>query len=456
MISEAAVKEFQASLRGQVLTPTDGDFEATRRVFNAMVDKRPALIARCAESADVVSSVRFARDHDLVVSVRGGGHSVAGNAVCDGGLMIDLSAMKGVRVDPEKQTAVAEPGLTLGEFDRGTQAFGMATTLGVVSNTGIAGLTLGGGIGWLNGKYGLACDNLLSVDVVTADGQLLRASDAENSDLFWGVRGGGGNFGVVTSFEYGLHSVETVLGGMMVYPLSRAGEVLRFFDEFAAEAPDELSTLGLLVTGPDGQPVVAIVVCHSGPLDAGESAVSPLRSLGPAADLVKPMRYLEMQQMLDEAFQPGLRHYWKSSFLPKVEEGAADVLVKFAADKPSPFTGIGLQQMHGAAGRVDPSATAFAHRRDQFDCIILSVWPDGADDEKNIRWARDLFEEMQPFLERGVYVNNLGDEGDDRIRAAYGPNYDRLVELKDKYDPTNFFRLNQNTRPSAQPAPAEP
>ena len=449
MTEDVAIKELRTSFRGEVLGPEDAGYDSARRIFNAMIDHRPQVIARPANADDVVRCIGFARARDLAVSVCGGGHSVAGKSVADGGLMIDFSKMKGIQIDPKARTALAEPGLRLGEFDRAAQAHGLATTLGIVSNTGIAGLTLGGGIGWLNGTFGLACDNVRSVDVVTADGRVVHASSEENPDLFWGVRGSGGNLGVVTSFEYQLHPVGQVLGGLVIHPWSDVREALRFFGEFASDAPDEISVLGVIVTAPDGNPAFAIALGYTGPMEKAEAAVAPLRSFGkPMADMVAPMSYLELQSMLDQSFQPGFRHYWKSSFLPRVTEDAVEVLVEYGATKPSPMTGIGLQQMHGAAARVGPGDTAFPHRRDQFDCIILSVWSDPADTAKNVRWARGLFEAMQPYLGEGVYVNDLGDEGDDRIRAAYGPNYDRLVELKTKYDPENFFHLNQNIAPA--------
>ena len=447
MINQAAITELRRSLSGELLTPADEGYERARRVFNAMIDTRPALVALCGGPDDVVSAVQFASEQGLPLSVRSGGHGVAGKAVVEGGLVLDLSRMKRCQVNTETQTVVAEPGLTLAEFDRETQAFGLATTLGIVSSTGIAGLTLGGGLGWLNGRFGLACDNLTSVEIVTADARRLTASATENDDLFWAVRGGGGNFGVVTSFEYRLHQVDRVTGGMVVFPLAGGREVLRAFDELAVQSPDELSTLGLLVTGPDGEPAVAVVVCHAGPADEADAAVAPLRTMDPVADQFQPMSYLQMQSLLDASFPTGMRHYWKASFLPRLTDEAVEVLIRFTRDKPSPTTGIGLQQLHGAAARVDPSATAFAHRRDQFDCIIISNWASPSADEENIRWTRALFDALQPFLESGVYVNNLGDEGPDRVRAAYGSNYDRLAELKAKYDPTNFFRLNQNITP---------
>lgn len=455
MVSETAAQEFKKQLWGELLRPGDVGYDDARKIYNGMIDKRPALIARCAGAADVIACVKFAREHELLASVRGGGHSVAGKAVCDGGVLIDLSPMKGIRVDPARRTARAQPGLRLGEFDRETQAFGLATTLGTVSNTGIAGLTLGGGIGWLNGQYGLACDNLLSADVVTADGRLLTASASENEDLFWGLRGGGGNFGIATSFEYQLHTVGPVFGGMVLYELSKAKEALRFFDEFSHTGPDELSTMALCVTAPDGNRVIAIAACYWGSLEKGERVLKPLRTFGsPLADMIQPMKYVEMQSILDAGLPPGQWHYWKSNFVRTLSEEAIETVMQHVATVPSPLTGLFLQQMHGAASRVGPTETAFVHRREQYDFIIPSIWTDPADSEKNIKWTREFWEAMQPFVEQTVYVNNLGEEGDERVRAAYGVNYQRLAELKNKYDPSNFFRLNQNIRPTVGEAAA--
>jgi len=450
-LEEAAVQEFAANLRGELLRPEDDGYDAARAVFNGMIDRHPALIARCAGVADVIQGVNFARTHNLGLSVRGGGHSVAGNAVCDGGVMLDLSSMKGMRVDPVRQTAQAQAGLTLGEFDLETQEFGLATTLGVVSMTGIAGLTLGGGLGWLNGKYGLACDNLISADVVTADGRLLTASAEENEDLFWGIRGGSGNFGVVTSFEYQLHPVGPVLAGGLVYPMAKAGEVLRFYYEFASKGPDELSTVASLGISPDGSPVVSVTVCYCGAIEEGEQVLRPLREFAsPLEDGIQPMAYRTLQSAPDAGFPFGRQHYWKSSYLNHLSNQAIDVMVGFVGEMPSPISGVGLQQMHGAASRVAPAATAFPHRDEHYDFLILSQWADSADSAKNIEWTRAFFDAMQPFFERGVYVNNLGEEGEDRVQAAYGANYDRLLALKNKYDPTNLFRFNQNIKPTTQ------
>lgn len=448
-LEEAAVQEFAANLRGELIRPEDDGYDATRAVFNGMIDRRPALIARCGGVADVIRGVDFARTYTLPLSVRGGGHSVAGHAACDDGLMLDLSTMRGIRVDPVRQTAQVQAGLTLGEFDLETQQFGLATTTGLVSVTGLAGLTLGGGLGWLNGKYGLACDNLISADVVTADGRLLVANAEENEDLFWAIRGGSGNFGVVTSFEYQLHPVGPVLAGRLRYPLTKAHEVLRFYHEFASTCPDELSTVGSLGIAPDGSLGVSVSVCYCGAIETGEEVLRPLRTFGsPLDDNIQTIAYRTLQSGPDAAFPLGRQHYWKASYLKDPSDEAIEVMVQFAREMPSPATGVGLQQMHGAASRVEPDATAFPHRDEHYDFQILSQWTDPADSEKNIEWTRAFFEAMQPFFEGGVYVNNLGEEGEERMKAAYDQNYERLVTIKNKYDPTNFFHVNQNIRPT--------
>jgi FAD/FMN-containing dehydrogenase len=449
-LDEIAVQAFKTGLRGELLNSTDASFDAARRVWNGMIDKTPALIVRCAGVADVIATVNFARAHDLLVAVRGGGHNVAGKAVCDGGIVIDLSQMKSIHVDPARRTARAEPGLTWGEFDRETQAFGLATTGGAVSTTGIAGLTLGGGVGWLMGQYGMTCDNLLSVDIVTADGQFLTASPTEHPDLFWALRGGGGNFGVVTSFEYQLHPVGSVLAGMLLHPLASAREVLRFYREFTAAAPDELTAYAGLLTAPDGTPMVAIILCYCGSLAEGERLVEPLRRFGPpAADLLRPMAYVELQSMLDAAFPPGLQSYWKANQMGELSDAAIDAIVAHAATVSSPMSAILIEHHHGAMSRVTPNTTAFAHRRAPYDFIIFSVWPDRAENDRHIRWTREFWQAMRPFFADGVYMNALSDdEGVDRIRAAYGTSYERLVAVKNQYDPANFFRVNQNIAPS--------
>ena len=415
-----------------------------------MIDRRPALIARCVDTRDVVRSVRFAREHDMLVSVRGGGHSVAGHGVCDGGLMIDLSLMKGIEIDAENQVAKAGPGLRLGEFIVETEKYGLVSPTGTVSDTGLAGLTLGGGYGYLSGKYGMALDNLLSAEVVTADGRVLRASADEHPDLYWALRGGSGNFGVVTSFELKLHPVAQVLGGMVIHPFERAGEVLRFYHKVAASAPDELTTYAALVTTPDGQQAIAIMPCYCGPIEEGERIVAPIRAFGPPiADLIRPRKYSEMNTLIDEANPPGMQNYWKWNGLRELSDGAIDTIVEHAARVPSPRTVILIDQLHGAASRVPPAEAAFAHRDSPHSLVILSMWEDPADAEANIAWTRGLAAATEPFATGGVSVNGAYEQ---QPFAAYGANYDRLVEIKAAYDPTNFFRHNQNIRPKARAA----
>ena len=438
----------QIDLPGEVVRPGDPDYDRARAVFNGMIDRRPLAVVRCRAAADVAAGVAAARKHGLPLSVRGGGHNVAGNAVCDGGIMLDLSPMTSVDVDPQARTARAGAGLTLGGLDLATQRHGLATPLGVVSATGIAGLTLGGGLGWLNGKYGLACDNLIGAEVVTAGGEVVRAHADENPDLLWGLRGGGGNFGVVTSFTYRLHPVGPVLAGGLTYPWARAREVLRFHDDLLATAPDELSTAVSLALDPAGDPVLTVVACWCGPHDEGERVLRPLRDFGPPlADGIGVVPYLALQSAPDAGYPNGRQHYWKAGWLRHLTDAAIDTMTEFVTRMPSALSGVGMQRMRGAASRVAPSATAFAHRAEQYDFLILSQWPDARDSARNIEWTRALFAAMQPHLEDAVYVNNLGAEGDDRVRAAYGPNHPRLAALKQAYDPDNVFRLNQNIRP---------
>jgi hypothetical protein len=452
-IASAVGEELGSGLRGEVVWPGDRGYDTARAVFNTMIDRRPLAVIRPADASEVVRCIAFAHRHDLPLSVRGGGHSVAGNAVRDGAIMLDLSAMKALRVDPESRRVRAGPGLTLGEFDRATQALGLATTLGVVSTTGIAGLTLGGGLGWLNGRYGLACDNLISAEVATADGQLLRASAHQNEDLFWGIRGGGGNFGVVTCFEYQLHPVDLVLAGVLSYPLEAAPRVLRHYDDFAKAAPDELSTAASLGLTPAGEPTVSVAVCYCGPIDEGAQLLRPLRRFqSPIDDGIQPMPYAMLQGARDEGFPSGRRHYWKSGWLREVTDGAIETLLRFLPQMPSSASSVGLQQLHGAASRVAPSATAFPHRAEQYDFLIGSQWSKANDSDRNLQWTRALFEAMQPHLEESVYVNNLGDEGPGRVQAAYGVNYPRLAALKRTYDPDNLFHANQNIDPSTDTA----
>ena len=451
-LGEASIGKFQGSLRGEVLRPDDDGYDAARTVWNGMVDKRPALIGRCTGAADVIRCVRFAREHDLLASVRGGGHNYSGRSVCDHGLMIDLSPMKGIRVDPVRRTAQAEAGLRLGELDYETQAFGLATPLGINTDTGIAGLTLGGGYGWLGGKYGLACDNVLSVDVVTADGELMTASANENEDLFWGVRVAGANFGIVTSFHYQLHPVGPVLGGLVLYPMTEAKDVLRFYDEFSSTCPDEVTTLALLLTTPDGIPAVGIAACYCGPLDQGEEVLRPLRTFSsPLADFITSQPYVQMQSLFDEHWPPGWLYYVKAQNIRNLNDGAIETMLEYARALPTPFSSIVLQQLHGAASRIPENDTAFPYRYDHYDLLAHSATDNPADCEKMIGWARECWQALQPFVEKAVYANaveGFTEPSQEQIRQAYGSNYDRLTKLKKKYDPTNFFRLNPNIPPA--------
>lgn len=451
-IEAQAVADFAKRMRGDLVRPGDNGYDQARAVWNGMIDRRPAAIARCREVADILASVDFARDHDLLLAVRGGGHNVAGLAVCDGGLVVDLSRMNTVRVDPAARIARAEGGALWRDFDRETQRFGLATTGGFVSTTGIGGLTLGGGLGWLMGRFGLTCDNLLSANVVTADGALLTASDRENADLFWALRGGGGNFGIVTSFEYRLHPVGDLFAGMLIHRLDAAGAALRAFRDFTASAPDALTSAAALLTAPDGTRVAAIVLVYNGPADEAESALRPIRAFGPPMDdQIGRTTYADVQTMLDDTVPPGLRYYWKSGFLEALPDAAIDDLVDHFERVPSPQTQIIVERLGGAVGRVARDETAFDHRAAPFNLLVMSAWPHVEGDEENSAWARQTWEAMQPQFSGGVYVNYLGreaEEGADRIRAAYGPEkYERLVQVKTKYDPQNLFRMNQNIKP---------
>ena len=459
-LDTTAFDELGGSFRGELLLPTSPGYDTVRRIWNGAIDRHPACIARCTGVADVVAAVRFARERDLLVAVRSGGHGVGGQALCDGGLVIDLSPMKGIRVDPATRTARAEAGVLWGEFDRETQLFGLATVGGIVTHTGIGGLTLGGGIGWLMRKYGATVDNLLSVDLVTADGELVTASESVNPDLFWGVRGGGGNFGIVTSFEYRLHPVgPIVLAGPIFHPLHDAPEVLRFYREFAASAPDELTTIVELELAPPlpflpedvhGKPIVMVGACYAGPPEDGAEVVRPLKEFGnPIVDRLEPKPYLALQSMFDPLVPHGWHRYWKSVELPPLTDDAIDTLIDHTSRITSPRSYTIILQLGGALGRVPEDATAYPQRDAAHNVVVNAVWTeDDPEGDRHIAWARDFFDAMQPHARDRVYVNFLGDEGADRVRQAYGTEkYDRLVELKRNYDPTNFFRLNQNIPP---------
>ena len=448
--SQAAIERLRSQLRGAVLGQPDSGYEETRRVWNGMIDRQPLLIARCLGLADVVETVRFAREHDLPLTIRGGGHGVSGKAVMDGAVMADLSPMKHVHVDPVRQRAVAQAGLTWGEFDRRTQDYGLATTGGVISTTGIAGLTLGGGIGWLMGKHGLACDNLVSVDLVDAAGCHLTASAEKNADLFWALRGGGGNFGIVTAFEYQLHSLGPVLGGILLHPGERALGLLRHYRDLTADAPDELTAYAALMTGPDGAPLAAIAFCHSGAdRAAAEKDAEKFRAFAPPmADMTGWKPYVEIQGMLDFTAPKALLYYFKCSFLAELPDEALATIVRYGKAAPSPQSQIILEHFHGRAARVPPDETAFDLRRNQYSLNIVAACEDPAIMEKCIMWARAFSAEIQRFATGDTYINYLGEEGSAAVRASYGRNYERLARLKAKYDPDNFFRFNQNITPS--------
>ena len=459
-IDKDTMDRLTGSIRGQLLTPESDQYNEARTIWNAMIDRRPGLIVRCVGAADVVGAVRFAVEHKLLVAVRGGGHNIAGNAVCDGGLMIDLSQMKSVRVDPAGRTARVEPGVTLGEFDREAQAFGLATSLGINSTTGVGGLTLGGGFGWLSRKLGLSIDNLISADVVTAAGELVRASETENPDLFWGIRGGGGNFGIVTSFEFRLHKIgPEVLAGLIVHPLDAARDVLRFYRDFIKNTPPEFVCWFVMRIAPPlpflpvqwhGKEILVLAVCYSGTVSDGERVAKPLRIFGkPIADVIGPAPFVAWQSILDPLLTPGMRNYWKSHDFREVSDGLIDALVAAARRIPDPQSEIAFVQLGEGVTRVPQDATAYTHRDAQFVLNVHGRWDNPANDEKCIGWARDLFQAVAPFATGGAYVNFLTQEEQGRVRLAYGSNYDRLVRLKKKYDPSNLFRLNQNILPSS-------
>jgi FAD/FMN-containing dehydrogenase len=447
------LKPLAAAFSGALLRPGDHGYEEARRIHNGLIDKRPALIARCGGTADIVDALGFARENGFEISVRGGGHNVGGRAVTDGGVMIDLSLMKGIHVDPRARTVRAQGGVTWREFNRETAIHGLATTGGVISTTGIAGLTLGGGLGWLLGTHGLAADNLLSVELVTAAGKVLTVSATEHPDLFWAVRGGGGNFGVASSFEFRLHPLRQVVGGLVAHPFAAAKDVLRFYREITASVPDELTVFGGLVHAPDGSglPLAALVICHCGSPEQAEKDVRPLRQFGsPALVQVGPMPYPVINTILDDGFPRGALNYWKSSFVRALNDDAIQAMTDRFAACPSPMSAIVIEHFHGAVTRIAASDTAVPHRQPGYNSLIASVWMDPAATNDNIAWTRATYADLEPHFAPRRYVNYLGDdEVGDAIRNAYGPNYARLVEIKRRYDPDNVFRLNQNIAPTA-------
>jgi len=447
-----SIEQLAPSFTGQLLQPSDAGYDEARRVHNGLIDKRPVLVARCFGVADVVDAVKLARTLNLEVAVRGGGHNVAGRATCDGGLMIDLAPMKGIHVDPIARTARAQGGVLWKELNRETQLHGLATTGGVVGSTGIAGLTLGGGLGWLMPKYGLALDNLRSAELVMADGSVTRASATERPDLFWAIRGGGGNFGIATSLEYTLHPVGPVIyGGVAAHPLQKGADVLRFYRDTCASLPDEAMLVAGLQHAPDGSglKLAAIVGAHCGSLEAGEATLKPVKQFGPPVmDALGPIPYTVLNGLLDGAFPKGALNYWKAQFLTELSDEAIGVLIDRYNACPSPMSFIILEHFHGAASRVPVDHTACATRITGFNAVILSQWLDPAESDRHIAWARDTYSALQPFLGATRYLNYLEDDAPgDPAAVAYGANYARLRDLKAKYDPDNFFRGNVNIRP---------
>jgi len=453
------IQELKGSFRGEILLPSDDTYESARKIWNAMIDKHPALIVRCSTTSDVVRAVNFARDNGLVLAVRGGGHNIAGNAMCDDGIVIDLSQMKTASVDPAARRVTIEGGATLADLDAATQAHGLATPVGINSTTGVAGLTLGGGFGWLSRKYGMTIDNLESAEVVTAAGEVVRASAAEHPDLFWALRGGSGNFGIVTRFEFRLHPVgPDVLSGLIVYPISEAKSVLQRYRDFVAKAPDDLSVWTVLRQAPPlpflpkevhGKEIVALALLYAGDPKQGESLIEPLRKFGtPAGEHVGVQPYTAWQQAFDPLLTAGARNYWKSHNFSTLNDGLFDAVIQYIEKLPSPQCEIFFGALGGATTRPAPNSAAYAHRDALFVMNVHGRWEDPADDKSCIGWARDFFNASAPFASGGVYVNFLTADEGDRVRSAYGPNYDRLAQVKRKYDPDNLFHMNQNIKPA--------
>jgi FAD/FMN-containing dehydrogenase len=450
VVSREEVDQLRSAVAGEVFTPKDAGYDQVRRIHNGMIDKRPSVIVRCQNTADVVDAVKFAREHELEISIRGGGHNVAGRAVTDGGLMVDTQTMKGVYVDPASRRVRAQPGLTWNEYNRATHAYGLATTGGVVSTTGVAGLTLGGGLGWLMGKYGLAVDNVRSVEVVDANGQILIADGQQHTDLYWALRGGGGNFGVAASFEYDAHPVSTVFGGVIAFALPDAPRVWEFFGDFSADAPDELVLIMALTHAPDGSghKIAAVGMCHCGDLADGERAAAAIRSAAtPLVDMLGPLPYPVQNTLLDPGFPKGARNYWKSAYFKEITADTVALMAERFAQTPSTMTGMVIEHFHGAVSRVPATATAFPHREPGYNLVILGVWPDPKDDDANIAWVRGSYGALMPYIADSVYVNYLADDDTSRVQAAYGPCWERLQQVKRSYDPDNVFHLNQNIVP---------
>lgn len=452
------IDEFKTHFQGEVLLPDDAGYDEVRQIWNAMIDRKPALIARCTSTEDVIQAIQFGRTQNLLISIRGGGHNIAGNAVCDDGLMIDLSLMKDVQVDLNTRTASVGPGCTLGEFDQVVQAHGLATPLGINSTTGVAGLTLGGGFGWLSRKFGMTIDNLLSAEVITADGQQLNASESENADLFWGLRGGGGNFGVVTRFDFQLHPVgPNVLSGLIVFPFEQAKSVISQFARFTETMPEELNVwmvtrkappLPFLPADVHGREMIALALCYVGDPEEGERLIAPLREFGTVlGEHIGVQPYTAWQQAFDPLLAKGARNYWKSHNFAQISDGVIDAIIEYAARLPSPHCEIFIGTIGGQTTRVAPEAMAYSSRDANYVMNVHGRWETAAEDERCIAWAREFFARSQPFASSGAYINFLTQEETDRIAFAYGSAWNRLVELKSKYDPTNLFRMNQNIKP---------
>jgi len=447
------LQAFKSTFRGQVLEPSDAEYQGARRIWNASIDKRPRLIARCSGVADVVAAVDYARANNLLTSIRGGGHNVGGRALCDDGLVIDLSGMRAVHVNSNERTVQVQGGTTLGDLDRETHLFGLAVPCGVVSKTGIAGLTLGGGVGWLLRKYGMSIDNLLSCQIVTADSRVLNANLAQHEDLFWALRGGGGNFGVVTSFEFRAHPVHTVLGGLLFYPRDAAVDVIRHFRDFIEVAPDELTAYAALLHGPDGSPLVGVIACYCGEIAAGERLLQHLRRFGtPVLDAIQPMPFVAMQSLLGPSFPDGNQNYWKSTLQRHLGDDAIVAIVEHANSLDSPLSAVVLEHYGGAAGRIPNDATAFPHRDLPWDILFLAQWTNPSDTARHRDWARAGEDILRPFSENAHLLSALDVEGDDVIKTAFGGNLRRLAAVKEKYDPENFFRVNHNIKPGLTPA----
>ena len=458
-LDDIAVQAFTSRLRGEVIRPGDAGYEQARKLYNGMIDKRPALIAQCVDVADVISAVNFAREHALTLAIRGGGHNGAGLASSDGGLVIDLSRMKDIHVDPTARTVRVEGGCVWSEVDQATHPFGLATPSGFLSSTGVGGLTLGGGIGYLSRSHGLTLDNLLSVDMVLADGSALTANASAHADLFWAVRGGGGNFGVVTAFVFKLHEISTVYGGPMFWPIEQAGDVLRYWRDFILDAPEDINGWFGLVTVPPGPPfpeqfhlqkMCAIVWCYTGPLDQAEERFKAIRAFRtPAIDLAGPIPWPALQGMFDAIYPPGLQWYWKADFFNELSDKAIDLHMKYGPQLPTMHSTMHIYPINGAVGRVGKNDTAFSFRDAKFAEVIVGVDPDPANNERMISWARDYWTALHPYSAGGSYVNMIMDEGRDTVKAAYRDNYARLAQVKATYDPGNLFHMNQNIKPAA-------